>query len=119
VVAVEASVVAVADDVSDETSVLDSAAVVAGASVGAVVASPPSSSSSPQAAAINERPTAIAAIRLVRLLITWILLIEFQREVILPLAALESCGSRCERILLLCGGKPETSSPIMTGNASR
>ena len=39
-----------------------------------------------QAAAINERPMAIAAIRLVRLLITWILLIESQREVVLPQA---------------------------------
>src|SRR5262245_57045713 len=85
VVAATASVVPGAD-VSSGAVV--SAVVVAGASVGAVVASPPSSSSSPHAAAINERPTAIAAIRLVRLLITWILLIESQREVVLPLAAL-------------------------------
>jgi hypothetical protein len=62
--------------------------VVAGASSELVALPPPESSSSPHAAAINARPTATAAIRLVRLLITWILLIESQREVVLPLAAL-------------------------------
>jgi len=87
-----ASVVAGADD----SAVDDAAAVVAGAAVVAVVASelvalpPPESSSSPHAAAINARPTATAAIRLVRLLITWILLVESQREVVLPQAALDA-----------------------------
>ena len=83
----DASVVAGADDDSDDASaVWPAAAVVAGACSELVALPPPESSSSPHAAATNARPTAIAAIRLVRLLITWILLIESQREVVLPLS---------------------------------
>ena len=76
----ELAVVAGADDdSSDDTAavVAGAAAVVAGA-CSADVALPALSSSSPHAAAINARPAARAAIRFVRLLITWILLIEFR-----------------------------------------
>jgi len=84
----EASVVAGADDDSaddDAAAVVGAGAVVAGACA-AVVALPPELSSSPHAAATNASPTATAATRFIRLLITWILLVESQREVVLPLS---------------------------------
>ena len=82
----DASVVAGADDDSDDDSGSRGGRRGRGGGLFGTRRVPlPESSSSPHAAAINARPTATAAIRLVRLLITWILLIEFQREVVLPL----------------------------------
>jgi hypothetical protein len=82
----EAAVVPGADvDAADDAVVVAGAAVVAGVCA-AVVALPPELSSSPHAAATNASPTATAATRFIRLLITWILLVESQREVVLPLS---------------------------------